>query len=106
MDPENLDEEALVDPENPDKESPAQISDARIFVETRKRDPNREYKVPIEGVKKKIVSKKLRLVIWLALFCIYTTLLITKPMNLSQYYSAHLYFLFFLFFRLGKHWLL
>lgn len=65
VDPENPDEEALVDPKNPD-EAPAQISDAHIFIETRKRKPDREYKVPTEVLKKKIVSRKLRLVIWVA----------------------------------------
>lgn len=46
-----------VDSENTDEEPPAPISDAHLFIETRKRNPKREYKVPAEAVLKKIVSK-------------------------------------------------
>ncbi|XP_074364993.1 uncharacterized protein LOC141706059 isoform X1 [Apium graveolens] len=54
VDPENPDEDLLVDPEDLDKEPSAPISDAHIFVETHKRNPKREYKVPTEAVMKKI----------------------------------------------------
>lgn len=38
------------------KEPPPPVTEAEIFVETRKRDENREYKLPITGIQKKVVS--------------------------------------------------
>lgn len=38
------------------QEPPPPLSDAAIFIKTRKRHPNRTYKLPVEAIKKKIVS--------------------------------------------------